>query len=304
MKNLSEIIQDYAKIPALQEPIENPCELIATLTPEEQAYHLEYATAQAQKTYAYRLQSLGASREEIAHKLAARDWSIPEEEKQAILVFAANRKRWAQEEAEDRAAKKKAYIDRMERLRSQWTAEAFIQMIRNHYKAKHGEVKIVAGQDRYFRALAYKLSGDPRLESELGMTPQRGLLILGDPGLGKTETLNAVRNNPLAPIRIVSILEITDHVKETGSCDLRLDRITVIDDIGNEPVPVKYYGTEINWFKDFIEMSYLKNVDFRNLIITTNLGANHIQELYGYRVRSRLREMFNVISLNGEDLRQ
>jgi DNA replication protein DnaC len=304
MKNLAEIIQDYAKTPASQEPIANPFDLIATLTPEEQAYHLEYATSQAQRAYAFRLQSLGASREEIVHKLAARDWTISEEEKQAILVFAANRKQWAQEEAEERERKKRFLIERMERLRAQWTAEAFIQVIRDHYKAKHGEVKIVAGQDRYFRALAYKLSGDPRLESEMGMNPQRGLLILGDPGLGKTETLNAVRNNPLAPIRIVSILEITDHVKETGFCDLRLDRITVIDDIGNEPVPVKYYGTEINWFKDFIEMAYLKNVDFRNLIITTNLGANHLQNLYGYRVRSRLREMFNVISLNGEDLRQ
>jgi DNA replication protein DnaC len=80
--------------------------------------------------------------------------------------------------------------------------------------------------------------------------------------------------------------------------------MNVIDDVGSEAVPVKYYGTEINWFKDFIETIYLKQTNYSNVIITTNLGGEEIEKLYGYRVRSRLREMFNVIELTGKDLRK
>lgn len=283
-----------------------PSELIATLTEDERAYHLNYALEQSQKSYAYRLQSRGAGREEIAHKMATRDWTISAEDQESILVAAAYRKRWAAEAEAEAEAKKRAAQERITQLRAEWTAERSLEKIRNHYIAKHGECKTVAGQDKYFRALAYMLSDDARLETELGMDPLKGLLVLGESGTGKTETLKAVRTNPLAPVRIVSILEIAEHVREHGSCELqiRADHVIVLDDVGAEPVPVKYFGTEINWFKEFIEMTYLRGGLFSKLIVTTNLGGKQIEDLYGYRVRSRIREMFNVINLDGEDLRK
>ena len=129
-------------------------------------------------------------------------------------------------------------------------------------------------------------------------------MIIGESGLGKTETLKAIKDNPLKPLRMVSMIEVAAHVRETGSCDLPLDRIIVLDDLGCEPVPIKYFGTDIRWFSDFIEERYIMQETFTNLIITTNYGGEQIQELYGYRVRSRLREMFNVIELTGKDLRK
>jgi DNA replication protein DnaC len=38
--------------------------------------------------------------------------------------------------------------------------------------------------------------------------------------------------------------------------------------------------------------------------ITTNLTAAEIEQYYGTRVKSRMREMFNMITLDGEDRRR
>ncbi len=38
--------------------------------------------------------------------------------------------------------------------------------------------------------------------------------------------------------------------------------------------------------------------------VTTNLSGDQIEENYGTRVRSRMREMFNMIILPGEDRRK
>jgi DNA replication protein DnaC len=306
MKQISELMAKSEWTPAPQDSFVNPSELIATLTPEEREYHLKYAIERMRENYAFRLAAKGASPEQIAHKMATRDWTISAEDQESILVAAAYRKRWAEENERDAELKKRAAQERVNQLRATWTAEFLLCRIENHYIAKHGQFKHVAGQDKYFRALAYMLSDDARLETELGMDPLKGLLVLGESGTGKTETLKAVRTNPLAPVRIVSILEIAEHVREHGSCELqiRADHVIVLDDVGAETVPVKYFGTEINWFKEFIEMTYLRGGLFSKLIVTTNLGGKQIEDLYGYRVRSRIREMFNVINLDGEDLRK
>jgi hypothetical protein len=38
--------------------------------------------------------------------------------------------------------------------------------------------------------------------------------------------------------------------------------------------------------------------------LTTNLGASEIEKIYGSRVRSRLREACNVLTLQSEDKRR
>jgi DNA replication protein DnaC len=130
------------------------------------------------------------------------------------------------------------------------------------------------------------------------------MMILGTAGLGKTKVIEAVKGNELHPISIYSMIDITRKLRLTGDVELNTRQFILLDDVGSEEETVKFYGTDITWFKDFIESYYLENKYYSNLFITTNCDGNLIEKKYGYRVRSRLREMFNVIELKGEDLRK
>lgn len=275
------------------------------LTDQEKSDQLDYAIENAKKAYSFRMADMGLSSMEILSRIAHKDW-IAEISPDDVLQGAANRKFWALEDKEAKEADARKTAENRLQVRSEWTAEKFLKVIGLHYvtvSPKTGFLKLPF-QDRYFKAVAYLLSEDPRFETELGFSFKKGLLVTGDGGIGKTETLKGLRNNPIRPIQLISILEICDVVKEHGSCPLLIDRLTVIDDVATEPVPVKHYGTEINWFKEFIEKMYLARTGWNNLIITTNADGNAFQKLYTHRVRSRMREMFNVISMKGEDQRK
>lgn len=301
MKSLNELLTGKltTRYPELNG---NPCS-IDILTEEEKNYHLAAAIEHAKKIYVFKLTERGATTSQVIQKVAEKDWNA-EINPQEVLQAAANRKYWHEEDQRRQHERLKEEHELRQAIEAEWNADKFLAMITAHYTNKNGAFRSIPGQQRYITALAYFLARDPRFETELGYSLQRGLMIMGDPGLGKTETLKAVSSNQRTPLAIVSMIEIADHVKSEGSCELNLRRTIVIDDVGTEPVPVKYYGTEINWFKEFIETVYLRQPSYENLIITTNLGGDRIQELYSYRVRSRLRDMFNVISVTGEDQRK
>lgn len=286
------------------EQLEPPCNYNEVLTSEEIEHHLSYELERMKKHYAFKLLDMGANSARIEQKMAERKWELSADEKNDILTKAANRKIWHQQDQRERELRIEKIRQKMEHVKTTWTSNEFMRIIRTHYTAKHGQFIELETQQNYFKALSYFLSGDPHFENELGYSFKKGLMIIGESGLGKTETLKAIKANPLKPLRMVSMIEVASHVRETGSCDLPLDRIIVLDDLGCEPVPIKYFGTDIRWFSDFIEERYIMQETFTNLIITTNYGGEQIQELYGYRVRSRLREMFNVIELTGKDLRK
>lgn len=68
------------------------------------------------------------------------------------------------------------------------------------------------------------------------------------------------------------------------------------DDLGTEN-NLKYYGNECNVMAEILLSRYdiftTKKIQTH---ITTNLSASEIETQYGNRVRSRMREMFNLIA--------
>lgn len=76
----------------------------------------------------------------------------------------------------------------------------------------------------------------------------------------------------------------------------------LIDDMGTESVK-KHYGNESNVIGDLIELRYSKGFVGDTLHVTTNLTSDQIEQYYGGRVRSRMREIFNFIELPGNDRR-
>ena len=47
----------------------------------------------------------------------------------------------------------------------------------------------------------------------------------------------------------------------------------------------------------------MKDLPFNKLIISTNNSFDELESKYGFRVRSRLKDMFNIIDVDGKDLR-
>jgi DNA replication protein DnaC len=190
-------------------------------------------------------------------------------------------------------------------LINEWDARKFYQTIKSHFITRFGLFKGHIWQKDYIRAICLLLSHDARFQAEMNLNFEKGILVKGKSGLGKTEIIRAISANPIRPIKIISILDICDEVKENGFCELNTKERILIDDVGTEPEVINHYGTRINWFKDFIEKYYLHaNGNFSKLLITTNLTGDDFEARYGLRVRSRMREMFNVINLAGNDLRK
>jgi DNA replication protein DnaC len=75
-------------------------------------------------------------------------------------------------------------------------------------------------------------------------------------------------------------------------------RIYCFDDLGTEQ-SLKYYGNECNVMGEILLSRYDLFIS-RDMIthLTTNLSASEIENLYGNRARSRLREMFNLIAFD------
>lgn len=76
------------------------------------------------------------------------------------------------------------------------------------------------------------------------------------------------------------------------------------DDFGDEKVS-KSFGTEALIMEDILQDRYVEFESTGMLThMTTNLqDGDVIQELYGIRVRDRIRAMFNIVKLNGTSFR-
>lgn len=72
------------------------------------------------------------------------------------------------------------------------------------------------------------------------------------------------------------------------------------DDLGVEN-NLKYYGNECNIMAEIILSRYDLYITRQlQTHITTNLSASEIEALYGNRVRSRMRELFNLIAFSND----
>ena len=249
------------------------------------------------------MQEKGIHPMQLKAKIAERNWieSINVEE---VLRSANLRKHWEQEAIRDREERKRKEAEALAAKIEKCNANYFYNLIRKFFITNYGEFIYDNRNEGYVRALCFFLSGDPRFETELDFSFKKGLLIIGDAGLGKTRTIEAVRYNEIRPISIFSMIDITERVREIGSVEINTSNHLLLDDVGSEQETVNHYGTKINWFKDFIESYYLHNKVYNKLLITTNCGGAEIEKKYGYRVRSRIREMFNVIEVTGSDLRK
>jgi len=158
--------------------------------------------------------------------------------------------------------------------------------------------------EHLIKTICFFMSDDERFETELGYDFKKGLWIRGISGLGKTHIVKCVADNERKPIKIHSVLDINSKLKDDGKYHINISDYNYIDDVGTEELEVWFYKTKMgSWFKEFIENYVMKNMPYNKLIVSTNLSFDEVESRYSYRVRSRVRGMFNIVDVVGSDLR-
>ena len=158
-----------------------------------------------------------------------------------------------------------------------------------------------------YKLLAYFLKDEPTC-FQFGIDMSKGILLSGPIGSGKTSLMNLMKYlTPtehkffLKPCRDISFEFIQDgyeviHKYSKGKLYQSNPRIYCFDDLGTEN-NLKYFGNECNVIAEIILSRYDIYISKKiQTHITTNLSASEIETHYGNRVRSRLRQMVNLIA--------
>ncbi len=167
-------------------------------------------------------------------------------------------------------------------------------------------------------ALIYKLLvyaiGDRENTVKKNMDLSRGILMCGPIGCGKTALFTLI--NYFFPsdkqYKIKSTREISFEFEKEGyrvisrygkptvhmGTNINSTGIYCFDDLGIEQ-PQKYFGNECNVMAEILLSRYDLFVSKRTPThVTTNLSASELETVYGNRIRSRLREMFNLVAFD------
>jgi DNA replication protein DnaC len=263
------------------------------LTPEEEKEAIEYAVV-------YRAKNLKLYEGEPDNRLERAAKYFDEEKIKKLLKQCNSNKHqqlWHEEQKLKRINQDK---ERQQMLVMKCDARYFYNLLhKNNY-----DKELIKNDNTfpYLKTLCFFFSNSQLFETELKLNPHKGLWIRGAYGVGKTFPLMCLQSNELIPFQIHSMLTIANEVAENGTYEIN-EPLKVIDDVGSEQSVVNHYGTKKNWFKDFIELYYAEQKPFNRLIITTNFDFEQVEKSYGSRVRSRVKDMFNIVDVKGEDLR-
>ena len=156
-----------------------------------------------------------------------------------------------------------------------------------------------------FKLMVY-LYRDEYHAAKYGIDLRKGLLLTGPVGCGKTTLMSIIRRLefPSYNYELVSAREICLRFMESGhaaikyysSFSAKAPQVFCFDDLGTETA-MKYFGNETNVMGEIMLLRY--DLFIHQAIpthITTNLSASELEKQYGSRVRSRMREMFNLFA--------
>lgn len=144
-----------------------------------------------------------------------------------------------------------------------------------------------------------------------GIDPNKGILLSGPVGCGKTSLMRLLKHivplqRPYTVIPCRNIVFGFNHIGYKIIEDYGNSQFFCFDDLGVEPIG-RHYGKDCNVMGEILLSRHelFLNHDI-NTHATTNLNAEELEGLYGNRVRSRMRQLFNLIAFdkNANDKRK
>ncbi|MCM4158457.1 ATPase [Antarcticibacterium flavum] len=146
---------------------------------------------------------------------------------------------------------------------------------------------------------------DKTICKKFGIDVEKGLLLSGPVGCGKTTLMKLLRHLvPLQrPYEMIPCRNVTfsfNHLGYKTIEDYGNSRFYCFDDLGVEP-PGRFYGKDCNVMGEVLLSRhdlFLQSKQKIKTHATTNLNAEELEERYGNRVRSRMRELFNLIAFD------
>lgn len=273
------------------------------LTKQEEEIVLRNHIEQLKKNYVWRMWDKGKKLGDIEKYLAETNWNsffVREE----VLRKANERKHFELQNRKMIQEQKEVDRKEFEELKLQCDAKFMFNLMAKTSLYTYGK-KLIVDNDtsRLIKTICFFLGNDKRFVSELGFDFKKGLWLRGICGTGKTYLLTCVKDNPLKPINIYSMVDVTREMISEGSFEIDYRKLIYLDDVGTEDVNAKHFGSDVNFFADFIQSYYLNSKRFDRLIISTNNSFSEIEKLYGVRVKSRIKDMFNIVDVTGKDLR-
>lgn len=158
-----------------------------------------------------------------------------------------------------------------------------------------------------FGILAWFLE-DELVAKEMKIDLNKGILLTGPIGCGKTTLFKLMQKFPSKrkSFGIISTRQIVSEFMQSGyevlekysrgnlNHEIRTPRTYCFDDLGTETTS-KYFGNDCNVMAEILLTRYDLYIE-KGIIthLTTNLTAGEIESIYGNRLRSRMREMFNL----------
>ena len=182
-----------------------------------------------------------------------------------------------------------------------WLEKKGIELYGKKFKILETDHEII------YKLIAYFLK-DEQACYQFNIDLEKGILLTGPIGCGKTSLMNLMKYLTatehkffVKPCRDISFEFIQDgyqiiHKYSNGKLYQSEPRTYCFDDLGTEN-NLKYFGNECNVMAEILLSRYDIFISKKILThITTNLSATEIEKNYGNRVRSRLREMVNLIA--------
>ena len=182
-----------------------------------------------------------------------------------------------------------------------WIEQKGIELYGTHFKIIETDYPII------YKLIAYFLKDEVTC-FQYNINLNKGILLSGPIGCGKTSIMNIMKYlTPtehkffVKPCRDISFEFIQDgyqiiHKYSKGKLYEYEPKTICFDDLGTES-NLKYYGNECNVMAEILLSRYDVYIAKRiQTHITTNLSASEIETQYGNRVRSRMRELFNLIA--------
>jgi DNA replication protein DnaC len=188
-----------------------------------------------------------------------------------------------------------------------------LSFIESQGKAHYGQsFKInVLDIPTIYKLVIYMIK-DQNAALKLQIDLNKGILLSGPIGCGKTSIMHLIRPfaSPLSDYKIKTCRELSFEFAKNGFDTINKytlkqnhqSRLSgyCFDDLGAEQ-QIKHFGNDCNVMAEVLISRYEQFVENNSIThLTSNLSASEIEMLYGNRLRSRMRQMFNLITFYKE----